>query len=612
MKRRFFLKLLAASVAATSLQRLPCAHAEVSQSQNLELPVKLHLPGAGRLGFYIDYSELDSVGTHKFYVTRTHGTTGVVSCNWSAFDSADGAELAKGILTWEDGALDVLSFEVNILQKPDGDHRIFVLLSNPTGGAELHHGDHTVAYGIIDDDTVSLLNAIFIDADAAEDGDGSQVKPFNNWYSARNAVSSSTRFIYIKGMLVPDGTDDNAAGDSVKHLALRSEFSGRANESQRLIIRNWPKFIGGVDGGSQKDCAGFACDGAVLERSVKYITFRRLDIRGLNNSLGGTINGKSYFIRTRSYRTNLIEHWTAERINIDGIVSGANAAVGVWFSESASHFKLWRWNVSNTSHASRDYNLNTFECYSTDNVSIQRCTINNTAGGFYQKSGVADRSTVGMSCRFNFLDGSTVRLSTLSAKWIQQHHIIQSNIFYNTKKRHDYPPILLDMGNSNAKSKGQHISNNIFYNYNFSTYGDITIYDVGFEGFIAYNNIHSKSKRPWRFNPKVSEALYIDHNQFDGISSPPVFDYRGEWDLSLEQVQENIGFDIHSSLGDPEMNKSSWRLFSTSPSYKSGISGTNKGVYLLGLEQIGAENRSNLVPPERMKSPNVSIINHLL
>jgi hypothetical protein len=44
------------------------------------ISMSLSLTTAGRLGFFIDYSELETVGTHNFYVTRTHGSQGAVGC----------------------------------------------------------------------------------------------------------------------------------------------------------------------------------------------------------------------------------------------------------------------------------------------------------------------------------------------------------------------------------------------------------------------------------------------------------------------------------------------------------------------------------------------------
>ena len=609
MERRFFLKLLAASIAATNIYKIPNLHAQTMGGQTLALSLKLNLSGPGRIGFYIDYSELDVVGTHTFYVTRTHGSEGNVGCIWTAYDSADGSQLETGSLSWQDNSLDILSFNIDVLSKPDGDHRIYVLLSNPTGGAVLHHGENTVAYGIIDDGTIATSNSIFIDADAAAGGTGTQESPYNNWYSARDAVLVDTRFIYLKGMLVPDGTDNVAMSRSVKHFALKNTFEGRENEAQRLVIRSWPGFNGGLDGGNQTDCAGFVCDGGASDTgTVKYITFRKLLATSLSNADGGTSGGKCYFLRTRSGSGDFVENFTAEHITVNGIVSGANAAVAVWYSEDCSHFKLWRWSVANTSHIAREYNLNTFECYRTDNVSIQRCTIEQTAGGFYQKEGFSGATKTAMSLRFNHLKGCHMRFSTQGGKSAQDFTIVQNNIFDEVKRTHDFTPLMFDMNSTVSQTTKHQVSNNIFYNYDYSAYADINVSSSGYGGLILFNNIHSKSKRPWRFDPDVSQAEYIDYNHYEGNSSAPIFDYRGAWGLKLEAVRDQFTFDTNATVGAPEFDDISWILSPTSPCYQSGVEGTNKGLFLLGTEEIGSSNSNTYAPPEKMSSPDITIL----
>ena len=193
------------------------------------ISMNLSLTTAGRLGFFIDYSERTTVGDHTFYATRTHGSTGAVGCTWTAYDSADGTQITTGSLSWANTSLDVISFTVNVASKPAGDHRVYVLLSSPTGGAALHHGTDTVAYGIIDDDTIATSNAIFIDADAVTNGTGTQASPYDNWYSARDSVLVTTRFIYIKGLMIPDATDKDspASTSGSKHFAFTPAFDAR-------------------------------------------------------------------------------------------------------------------------------------------------------------------------------------------------------------------------------------------------------------------------------------------------------------------------------------------------------------------------------------------------
>lgn len=608
MQRRFILKALAASIAATGIFKLRGVHALQNTSQALSINLRLLSPG--RLGFYEDYSELGEVGTHIFKVHRTHGSEGVVGCKWKAFDAANGAELATGELHWANGAMDIKSFSINIASKPPGDHRVFVILSEPTGGALLHHGDETVAYGVIDDNTIADSNAIFIDVDSANNGNGTRSLPFNNWYDARDAVTLETRFIYIKGQMVPDGTDSIAMSNTVKHLGLYETFEGRESESQRLVIRNWPGFVGGVDGGGQTDCAGFACDGGASNtKSVRFITLRNLTITNLNNADGGKSAGKCYFIRTRGHGEDRIEFWTAENISIDGIESGANAATSVWYTESCSHFKMWRWKVANTSHTLLDKKLTVFLSYRTDRVSIQRCTFEETAGGVFEKEGFVGETKVGIAFKFNYMKGGNIRVSTQGGRHTQDFHLIQSNLFDSPVRAHVGAPLQFSTSSSTSTSTSQQISNNIFYNFNFSTIGDITFKNAKWKGLILFNNIFYESKRPWRLDAEVLEPEFLDFNHYHNATIPePVFRLSGGNDVPLSTIKAQTQFAANSSLGDPQFNSTTWRIPQTSPCYQTGVSGTNKGLYLLGTEMIGAECQSSLAPPAKMPQPDVSIV----
>ena len=53
-------------------------------SPAISFPLNITLSTAGRVGFYVDYSELATTGTHIFYVARTHGTAGAVSVSYAS------------------------------------------------------------------------------------------------------------------------------------------------------------------------------------------------------------------------------------------------------------------------------------------------------------------------------------------------------------------------------------------------------------------------------------------------------------------------------------------------------------------------------------------------
>jgi len=561
------------------------------------ISMSLSLTTAGRLGFFIDYSELETVGTHNFYVTRTHGSQGAVGCTWTAYDSADGAQLATGSLSWANHSLDVLSFQVPVTSKPAGDHRIYVLLSNPTGGAALHHGEHTVAYGIIDDDTIATSNAIFIDADAATDGTGTQASPYNNWYSARDALLVTDRYIYIKGLMVPDGTDSVAMSDPVKHLALKGTFEGRASEAQRLIIRNWPNFIGGVDGGEQTDVAGFACDaGSSSTAAVRYITFKGLSFTNLDTSGIGYF-GYVFCLRIRGQRENLqpVEHFSMENIKIDGLLSGANFTSACWYVERCDHLKMWRCNITNTIYANKpDPNLHAFQTYGTRFCSLQCNTLSNTAGGFYEKSGyVGDTVGVGMCVRFNILNSGQITVSTQGGTPVQDFHIFSNNILASTNETDHSKPIQLSQSSTYTISTKTQINNNIFYDYDFSNVGTIRSNVAGFEGIILFNNIFNEIGEAWRIDNAADAPEYVDYNAYyNGVlASQPLVANNSSTYITVSALQSSSALEQNAITANPlfvDAANGDFTLQSASPSISGGVDGTQQGIYLGDFYTIGA------------------------
>ncbi len=584
MNRRFFMKTLAVAVCTANMARINPLYAQ-SSSSSLLRSLDLDLSGPGRIGFYVDYSELDSTGVHTFYVCRTHGTEGSVSVSFST--SGDAHTNASGTLTWGDGEADIKSFNVEVPTKGNGDHRIAARLSNPTGGASLHHPTSPVAMGIIDDNTAATSNAIFIHADAASNGNGSYSNPYNNWYSARDAVTASTRFIYIRGNLVPDTTDRNDGASNVKFLDIGDTFSGRQSESERIVIRSWPGYEGGVDGGGQTDVAGFrgAAD------NTNYVTIRKLSFTNLDNRDGGSSAGKCYAIRTDSRNDRTLNFWTAEEIKIDGINSGQNAAVACWYTEGECYgYRLWRWNVANAKHQFNGKMLHTFESYDAGEVSIQRCHIQNTAAGFYQKKSPSYANAVGFSMRFNLLDGQYVRLSTQGTHPAANYHIIQGNVFKNTLDTYESMPIRLDNNGSAGGGTKHWIACNVFYNYDFSSFGMFTADDPGYTNIIHFNNIYSNVKRAWRYDTGTTLPEYADHNHYHNDSAEVMFDIQGTTIYSLSSLKSSTPYEKVATAGSPSFKSiasNDWSLADGSPCIGAGVSGSDQGIYLAGVEILG-------------------------
>jgi hypothetical protein len=558
--------------------------------------MNLPLTTAGRLGFFTDYSERTTVGDHTFYLTRTHGSTGVVGCTWTAYDSADGSQLATGNASWADQSLDVLSFTVNVPSKPLGDHRIYVLLSSPTGGAVLHHGDSTVAYGIIDDNTIAASNAIFIDADSVTDGVGTQASPFNNWYSARDTVTVSTRYIYIKGLMIPDDTDNNLdQGNQLgKHFTFTTAFDGRISESQRLVIRNWPTFVGGISGGGDTNTAGFLMDGSNSQVSnIRYVTFKNLTATNLNNATAA-----SFFVWTRSgIGQGIVEHITSENISVDGCISGSESASAsaVWYSETASNLKMWRCDVQNADYVTDEPSrLHSFQCFRSDNVSIQRCTFGQTAGGVYEKEGIDIAPVrVGISMRFNVLDGPQMQFSTQGGIQSCDFHIIQNNIFSNTAEPPAFSQLLeFTMSSTNVTSTKQLISNNVFYNYDSNWC--LLSTRVGWAGLLIYNNIFHEVDRAWRVSANTTVPEYANHNVFNNEVRQNDMDFfvLGPDSIpNLTTLKSLTVYEQDSIETDPnftDLATGDFTLQAGSSALTSGISNTPQGAYLADFITIGA------------------------
>ena len=548
--------------------------------------MSLDLTSSGRLGFFIDYSELDDVGTHTFYANRTHGSQGVVSCQWTAYDSTDGSELDSGILFWDNQSVDILSFDVDVPNKSSGDHRIYVLLSNPSGGAVLHHGDHTVAFGIIDDNTIVDSNAIFIDADATTDGDGTEGNPYNNWYSARVAVLPTTRFIYIKGQILPDGTDTGIGGadPGIKHLNITSEFTGRSNESERLVIRNWPGFVGGLDGVTETDVAGFHCN--IDDANLDYITFRKLTVENLNTSSLSSSIGSCFFLWTKGAH-NFI---TMENCDIDNITAGANAANAVLYTDGAIRrgYKLWRNTYNNLTHGNVVKNLHVFEAYNLGESSIQRCTLGPVTGSIYDKQ--AGTGLAGLSIRFNQMGAGTVRFSSQSTHIPHSFTIVQHNLFDGTREQFDYDTIRYDFAREEYNADKHWIVGNVFYNYNFSTQATVDVEKALYTNVIMFNNIHHLNQRAWKFESNSPE--YADYNLYYDLANSIEFINNGTTYNNFSDLQSSTSFEQNSVISEPlftDQDNNDFTLQNISPALSSGLSGTNIGLYIGNFYEIGAQ-----------------------
>ena len=584
MNRRIFLKCLAMAY--------PMAHSSKLLANivydNINTTVKklvIKLSSPGRFGFYVDYSERSTLGEHIFYVCRTHGTEGVVSVDYSTY--GDTHSNASGTLTWQDGEADIKSFKVDVSTKLDGEHRVVAQLSNPTNGGVLHNGNYTRAYGVIDDDTIALnSDAVFFDADAGVNGDGSQSKPFDNIYDAIKNVGSK-RYIYGKGTVVPDGSNSvnpNGGGGFVDCIILPT---GRSGENTRMYIRNWPGNTLMISGGAATNKIGFYSDGGTNYNVSNFITFRGLGFSRLNASGSKYAEGGGIGYFKNGGKGINIEHCVFD--DIDG--STNTSAFNAYKVDGA---KIWRSTSNNIKVNGSNTNTNAGGLclyYGASNLSFQRCETANAGAGFYFKG--MDSGTVLPVVRFCKIKTRVgIDYGYGSSNGHANYGVVQGNLFKGCTTYY----ALYQRGASSSAEGKFYISNNVFDNCGGGDNG--AIYMSHAYGHQIFNNIFYACRKMWD-NPVALGSQsdssrdvveYADYNHDYGTTS-----FRYEY-LSIHyktstDLNSVSGFAGKDTTGSPlftDVVNGDYTLQPGSPCIGNGVYGTNQGIYLTGIEKLGA------------------------
>lgn len=611
MERRFFLKLLAASIAATNLYKVPQLHAQTVSSLNSVLSLQMNLSGAGRLGFYIDYSERETVGYHTFYVTRTHGSQGAVSVTYAT--EGDAHTSVSGSISWANGDMSIKSFTVEVTAAHLnthqntlglGEHRIVARLSNPTNSAVLHFGtEETKAYGVIDNDVLaSDDNAVFYDSAAVTNGTGAQASPYNSVYDAIANIGSK-RYLYGKGTTIVTNADTaNVLGNICNALPIPPTRTG---EADRIFIRNWSGNTWTVTG-TGTISAGFHTEGG-----ESFQTYRGIDFLNLDNSTAS--NGFGIFYQYGGSTAINVETCTGTSIN--GRVGSNQQAFGLWGVDGG---KIWRCSADNIQNGGDNTNENTamFFTYDGKNISVQRCEANNVANLVYHKRVKTpfDTTTSVRFCIDNTVFG--VHYGRSGSSGIpHSYSIVQCNLFKENGDRGIFhePGSLGLNGTNNAEKHWW--CNNVFYSRAAGEKGSIEFRQA--YSAIIFNNIYLNCRKLWRESQDSSSAgsvmEYANHELHFGTTLvSQTYEYQSKDyanSVLLQTVRPDFG--TQDVISDPlfiDPANGDFTLQPGSPAITGGVSGTQQGVYLLGVEKIGASDLSNNIPPEKMKAPDVTIL----
>jgi hypothetical protein len=599
VKRRFFLKAVVAAICSVYLTRLPAQSITIGTGYQIASPLTFTpstlLTSAGRIGFYIDYSELKAPGEHVFYACRTHGAEGEVSVEYSSH--GDPHTASTGTITWADGDISIKSFKVVVPNKTSaGEHRVHVDLQNPTGGAALHQGEFTRAYGVIDDDTIADDSlALFYDATATTNGNGTQAAPYNNLYDAIANIGNK-RYLYGKGTSIVDGTNTCKPGGTQETGCINVPGT-RNNESDRLYIRNWPGETWTIRGDGSAFCAGFYAQSNESFQTFKGITFQDLD------STSQSVNGFAIFYKYGSSRGINIEQ--CEAYNING--STNNAAILPWGTNGV---KVWRCTFSNIQKLGDNYNNNTAGVLTYDgiNISVQRCDIENAKNGIYHKRTVAGDTAV--SARFNiFRTPVGVYYGASGSSGVSfSNTIVQSNLFLNCNDFgiHHRPGFnTTDLGHKHWWCS------NIFDNVARGENAAITLeraYDAA-----IFNNIFFNCRKTWAEftdSESVSRGVeYADYNHDHGTTlASQRYEWKGVNYSSAAALYTASGFANTDTQGDPLFDDTQYHLNANSPCKNSGVGGSDKGAYLIGNEILGATGEITPIIVTRPSPPSNMVV----
>jgi hypothetical protein len=543
--------------------------------------MSLGLTSPGRVGFFIDYSELSDAGVHTFYVCRTHGSTGAVSVDY--FTGGDGHTSAMDTISWADGEMGTKSFTVEVTgaQLTNhqstlglGEHRIWAMLTNPTGGAGLQLGvDHTRAHGVIDNNVIATdANAVFYDSASATNGSGTAVSPYNNLLTAIANIGSA-RYLYGKGTTVVDNSFTNGSVNRIPFPATRT------GEADRLYVRKW-----GLDTWTITGSVGIDSRGFFTDQGESYITYKGLAFTDLDGS------GELGAIRTNYGGSSGIhvELCTFNNIN-------ATSNVAAFSAYGIDGAKMWRCVSDNVSVNGDNTSQNSAALvihYQAKNISIQRCEASNSGGGIrLKRPQEADDSGVIRFCHFGTNLSSGIGAGFGTTTQGLNNLAVQYNIF----ELENFGAALSLGANSPNTYASNVISNNTFIGCGHGEVG--AIYYTRLHSAQMYNNIFINCQKLWadyiNTSAEVPDIEYADYNIHLGtISTNQAYEYQGINCVDAAAVQAlRPDLTVNDVIADPlftDAANGDYTLQPSSPALTGGVDGTQQGAYFGDFYTIGA------------------------
>ena len=563
----------------------------------------LSITGAGRLGFYIDYSELSAAGTHRFYVTRTHGTEGEVGCTFTT--SGDIHSTGTATLSWADGEADVKYIDVPVTSgnvsthegNGLGDHRVVATLSSATGGAAIHNGSGTTrAYGVINTGAIaSDDNAVFYDS-AAGTGEGTAADPYGSIYTAI-ANAGSKRYIYGKGTTIPDGTNTTSLlGDGGANCIDLP--TTRDSEATRLFIQNWPGNTWTVTGNGGTSHKGFSAESRTVDyQTLRGITFTDLDCTTPEG------NGCALYLAAGSSCSFI----SVERCTSSDIKGTTNSAMVR--AQSSDNLKIWACTsdgVSIPALVSQDNAAAIALLFECKNVSVQRCKGSNSEHLAFDKR-PNDGTAPALSMRFCTNGLNQRKLFSIfsggggtSFMWsiCQNNVVVGVEPLSGNNPNASDNPIGIFTGNTRTTNDLHHWSNNTFY---YSGYGERGAIDTWLNNVVAYNNLYYDARIA--IHDRVNGSgnfLYLDYEQSFRPSLAEIY-WKGSsstWaDVTADTAETTFADNI--STADPNFVDAIDFVPQNSDALTGGVGGTERGYRLTGVEiigPVGLQNSDVVVP----------------